>query len=280
MQVKPILFSAPMVRANIREVQQPGTGKTQTRRVLKPQPELFICSDTGLECEVAVEQNRNDPRPRIRLGRVITKQELPYAVGDVLWVRETWTQHHPAGVQEGRFSLQGEAGIPGPPPVSYRVIYKADGDPIRVWHCDGFPYRTAAGPRDEINARYPDICSEMPGWTPSIHMPRWASRLTLEVTDVRVERLQDISASDAEAEGVVHESADPPFYYVPGIWPHSLTAVGVEEPGGKHAQRSYAKLWDHINGAGAWDANPWVVAVTYRPHLMNVDAFLAQRVAA
>ncbi len=58
------------------------------------------------------------------------------------------------------------------------------------------------------------------------------------------------------------ESADPPFYYVPGIWPHSITAVGVED-GKDHAQRSYAKLWDYINGTGAWAENPWVVAYTF-----------------
>ena len=105
----------------------------------------------------------------------------------------------------------------------------------------------------------------------SIHMPRWASRLTLIVTEVRVERLQSISEADAIAEGVVWESADPPFYYVPGIYPHSITGVGIEEPGGRHAERSYLKLWDHINGDGAAAANPWVVAVSFDVVRTNID---------
>lgn len=113
-------------------------------------------------------------------------------------------------------------------------------------------------------------------WRPSIHMPRWASRITLIVTDVRVQRLQDISEADAVAEGVEMESADPPFYYVPGIWPHSITAVGIEEPGGRHAARSFAKFWDSLNAKRApWDSNPWVVALTFTVHHGNIDQVAA-----
>ncbi len=108
---------------------------------------------------------------------------------------------------------------------------------------------------------------------PSIHMPRWASRLTLVVENVRVQRLQDISEADAMAEGVEMESADPPFYYVPGIFPHSRTAVGVEEPGHvPHAVRSYAKLWSEINGPGSWESNPWIIALTFHVIKANIDA--------
>lgn len=70
-------------------------------------------------------------------------------------------------------------------------------------------------------------------WSPSIHMPRWASRLSLEITAVRVERLQDITDADARAEGVADRAA-------------------------------FAKLWDQINGKGAWDANPWVWVITFK----------------
>lgn len=270
---RPILFSAPMVRALIEG------RKTQTRRLLKPQPGPcehapgrvgeFVPSidEEGVHCATCGNG--------VRLARTksgVTGIPVRFAKGDRLWVRETWAEHHPAGIQEGRFTLPGRAGIPGPPGVSYRVIYRADGDPVRVWHCDAYPYRTAAGPRSEIDAKHPAVCSEMPGWTPPIHMPRWASRLTLTVTDVRVERLQAISRHDALAEGVEQESADPPFYYVPGIHPHTHTAVGIEEPGGRHAERSYAKLWDMINGALPWAANPWVIAVTFSVEQRNIDA--------
>jgi hypothetical protein len=75
-------------------------------------------------------------------------------------------------------------------------------------------------------------------WTPSIHMPRWASRLTLEVTGVKVERVQDISHQDATAEGV--DASGP-------------VAVNV-----------FHQLWDSIHGPGAWEKNPWVYALTFK----------------
>jgi hypothetical protein len=106
---------------------------------------------------------------------------------------------------------------------------------------------------------------------PSIHMPRWASRLTLIIEGVKFERLQDISASDAAAEGVEMETADPPFYYVPGIWPHSLTAVGVEQSK-TPAKDSFSKLWGIIHGPGVWEKNPLVAAISFRVIKANIDS--------
>lgn len=80
-------------------------------------------------------------------------------------------------------------------------------------------------------------------WRPSIHMPRWASRITLEVTGIRVERLNDISDSDSLAEGIYPTST--------GLYLGSAIA-------------EYRKLWEQINGAGSWDANPWVWVVEFR----------------
>lgn len=97
-------------------------------------------------------------------------------------------------------------------------------------------------------------------WRPSIHMPRWASRLTLEITDVRVERLQDISEDDAECEGVT--PATPP-----------------EQTGARH-KPAFRHLWEDINGEESWSANPWVWVVEFEPHHMNVDAFLRGREVA
>jgi hypothetical protein len=98
-------------------------------------------------------------------------------------------------------------------------------------------------------------------------MPKWASRLTLLVTDVRIERLQDISEADAIAEGIEH-SKDQPGDVSPGWrnycdprWRYSLPT-----PGG-----SYATLWDSINGPGAWDANPWVVAISFEVKRGNIN---------
>lgn len=100
---------------------------------------------------------------------------------------------------------------------------------------------------------------EKPGriWRPSIHMPRWASRITLEITGVRVERLQDISEADAIAEGGVQVAS--------GWWSHDGTTMHT--PGDTHfggtAVDSYRLLWDQINGHGSWDANPWVWCVEF-----------------
>ena len=117
-----------------------------------------------------------------------------------------------------------------------RCPYGAPGDTLWVretWagHASGVDYaadfaavsRTQAGP-----------------WRPSIHMPRWASRITLRITDVRVERLQEISHEDCGAEGAWHDS----YPTVPSYG-------------------NFARLWNDINGPGAWDANPWVWAISF-----------------
>ncbi|MBW6364985.1 hypothetical protein KZ864_01850 [Pseudomonas aeruginosa] len=87
-------------------------------------------------------------------------------------------------------------------------------------------------------------------WTPSLHMPRWASRILLEITSVRVERLQDISEEQAIAEGP------------PGLaFPAPPGSHWVTEDG---RRRAFMRLWDDVNGAGAWDANPWVWVVEFK----------------
>ena len=106
---------------------------------------------------------------------------------------------------------------------------------------------------------------------PSIHMPRWASRLTLAVTEVRVERLQDISEADAVAEGMPEFGA-----FCEVLDPGKLNAAG--ETAAQTAsrlrwpQRWFASLWKDINGAEAWAANPWVAAISFTAHRGNIDA--------
>lgn len=92
-----------------------------------------------------------------------------------------------------------------------------------------------------------------PRWTPSIHMPRRCSRLTLAVTDVRVQRLQEISEADAKAEGV-------------------RAPLTVSTDLGSTYTDGFGDLWEEIHGEGAWDANPWVVAITFTVHKVNIDA--------
>jgi hypothetical protein len=111
-------------------------------------------------------------------------------------------------------------------------------------------------------------------WRPAIHLPRNRTRLTLIVNAVKIEPLWNISERDCEAEGVVLEPADPPFWYVPGILPHDITFVGVEERADRmpHAVQSFRKLWIHLHGREGWDANPEVVAISFRVIKANIDA--------
>lgn len=103
------------------------------------------------------------------------------------------------------------------------------------------------------------------GWKPSIHMPRWASRLTMENTRIRAERVQDISEEDAKAEGIRKEDLppDPDGFHPPG----SYGFVGNNNPLGKiwpTAKEAFAELWDDTNGAGAWKRNDWCWVVDFK----------------
>jgi hypothetical protein len=181
MKERPILFSAPMVRAILER------RKTQTRRIMKPQPYGFLFQ-----------------KPVKSLGGAEIK--CPYGqTGDRLWVRETWGTDAP-NLDTCRRGVESDGLFYGP-------YYAADAD----WF-------------DNHTVRM----------RPSIHMPRWASRITLEITNVRVERLQDISREDAIAEGT------PP-------------------PDAAYSMRdSYMMLWESINGRGSWATNPWVWVIEFK----------------
>lgn len=183
---RPILFSAPMVRAI-----QAGT-KTQTRRVCKGAALQWLGEGFAPDF-VALQSNAMCPYGQS---------------GDRLWVREA-------------FQAMGNAELHAEP-----IFYRAD-----QYRDDGF-HR----------------------WTPSIHMPRWASRITLEIVSVRVERLNEISEQDAQAEGIA------PMQFHDGRW-LSEHAKGMNFPS---ATAAYRDLWESINGPGSWDANPWVWVVEFR----------------
>lgn len=203
MAERPVIFSAPMVRAILEG------RKTQTRRVLKvttPVGERVLITSPY---ERAIVDLGQDDVARGEFHYLSTDglsgpYRLPAAPGDLLWVRETWAD-----------------------PTDQVVVYRAN------WREDALARGLDNIPETDRDVR----------WRPSIHMPRWASRITLRVTDVRVERLQDISEADAVAEGFIH-SRDP-------------------SGDGTDSRELFAMLWNAIHSPAAWDANPWVAAISF-----------------
>lgn len=186
MKARPILFSAPMVRAVL------GGCKTQKRMIVKPQPTPDAARFVPWETEEgswAAQSNSGKMFVNASWQPVVCPYGQP---GDRLWVRETFWLEEPW--KPGDY-------------ISYRATEQV-----------------VLGP-----------------WKPSIFMPRKASRITLEIVSVRVERLQDISEDDAKAEGVEPYAPDDGRY--------------VE---------GYRELWQSINGAGSWALNPWVWRIEFK----------------
>jgi hypothetical protein len=211
MKERPILFSAPMVRAIL------DGSKTQTRRAMKRQPHEDWFPAHYTELHAFDKDGELTPDKVVGWGAVNEDGDQGYVCpygqpGDRLWVRETFALS----------VIDPDGGSPHDEPENYDVIYRADPEQ------PGGGWRDADG--NEIAAP----------WKPSIHMPRWASRILLEIVSVRVERLQDISDQDAMTEGV-----DAAAY-------------------GKSHRYGYSRLWDEINGADSWDANPWVWVVEFK----------------
>jgi hypothetical protein len=214
-KARPILFSAPMVRALLEG------RKTQTRRRCADHVNIYDTVSLNSAKITFDFHNINST------GQIET---CPHGQpGDLLWVRETW--FHPRKNS----------------PSKYNLSYRAGGDGLHKWF-------------------------------PSIHMPRWANRLTLEITDVRVERLQGISENDALAEGIIQDNGtEYQRFHVPGI---DHPNKNFPELSRISAIEMYGALWDVINGSGQWLANPFVWALTFKVHNQNVDSFLQEREAA
>lgn len=204
-QYKPILFSTEMVQAILEG------RKTQTRRIIKPQPIFYGRNDERIAVEFRknifefYDVMRNDP------FSILFSLKLKFELGDILWVRES-------------FEYSDELDEP----FWYKQKYKED---------------------------YTQEAFERIKWKPSIHMPKEAARIFLEVTNVRVERLKDISEEDAIAEGI-DKKGDLYFNYFES---KLLGKVLQKEYFYKEIPKvSFMSLWSKINGIDSWKANPWV----------------------
>ena len=218
MRERGIIFNADMVRAVL------NGSKTQTRKVMKVQPEsnqfgLLRITDSTRRVEIGKyhwsEKNALGNHVRSKLF------SCPFgAVGDRLWVREAFG-----------FEIRSVGGAP-----HEQLVYRASKpDAVRLYDCNGKP-------------------SPMK-WTPSLHMRRKYSRITLEITGVRVERLRDISEKDAAAEGVPPAGDLLPDY--PGTY---LTSKGNFAT----AKVAFQRLWESIYKEESWQANPWVWVVEFK----------------
>lgn len=126
-------------------------------------------------------------------------------------------------------------------------------------------------------------CVPEPKWKPSIHMPRSISRITLTVTAVKVERLQDISEADATAEGIMWDYMRDPHASGPGACRYFTPAIDTPTAlkGFNTAAGAFRALWDSLNAKRApWDSNPWVVASTFIVHKCNIDQLEKENVHA
>ncbi|MCF5691104.1 hypothetical protein GIV23_12035 [Pseudomonas sp. PA-1-2A] len=210
---RPILFSAPMVRAILEG------RKTVTRRAVKPQPEVRMVDMIGPMLTFKNKRGGHWLYPNAK-AQIIA--DCPYGKpGDRLWVRETFIDLHGTGVEHR----------PDPAGPLQRYAYAADCRPRS--HSDEA--------RKDFGLKY----------KPSIHMPRAACRILLEITDVRVERLQDITEEQARAEGVrlyTDHAELGDWWHVDGIETYSA------DP-----RKSFELLWSSVGGD--WNANPWVWVV-------------------
>lgn len=217
MKERGMIFNGEMVRAIL------DGRKTQTRRIIKKQPES---SEFGLryiaESSLAKEVGMYFWSQSDACG--VKSRSNPFACpygkpGDRIWARETWA----------------DAGGSAPDLKLYRANY-----PEHVpSHYENVP------PVDEIR------------WTPSIHMPRWASRILLEITDVRVERLNDISEEDAMREGIDADRLAESQDNYDCIADHNMT-------GRPTATGAFKYLWESIYGEESWNANPWVWVISFK----------------
>lgn len=229
----PLLYSTEMVKAKL------AMRKTETRRIIKPQP--IIDEESGYVYDGRHKTlYKNDMHHEDwRIGFIA--DHARWKKGDLIWGRETWQLIvEDMDAEEWTQIVRYAADNPEP-------IYERDGDGFQIFNKDG--------------------SEKFIGFKPSIHMPKSIARIWDEVVEVRVERLHDITDEGAIAEGIQKVSNHNQWYnylHPKGEMPAEMWVRGAKE--------SYKTLWQKINGVDSWEANPWVwviktkqLSVTGRP---------------
>ena len=200
---RPIIMDGEAVRAIL------AGRKTQMRDAMEPQPSNFW----------------QPPKSGLKHAQI-------GAIGDRLWVRETWVELWDWDQSKSNCpDWYDEEGNDMPGHIHYR-----------------------ADPSHPTEMADPDGAKVDLTWRPSVHMPRHASRITLEITNIRVERLQDISEADAMAEGVNSR-----------LVVRNSSCHYIEPPTDTYSYiASYIPLWESANGKGSWDWNPWVWVIEFK----------------
>lgn len=246
MKERPILFSGEMVKAILEG------RKTMTRRIIKVQP-----PKDGADyqvCRILAGDRRNVGKYRWVNKNCLAAHintpyfSLPWENGDRLWVKETFSVDEIITGSNSNETFSSGC-------IEYKYgrakYFNFSTNPSEPEEIPFDDYR-----REKLIAMYD---SQIGDWRPSIFMPRWASRITLEVTDIRVERLQDITEGDVEKEGInqhPYEYADSTYY------DERPEIAGLEAN-----ISAFAGLWDSINGKNPdkrWNANPWVWVIEFR----------------
>ena len=208
MKELPLLLNGEMVRATLDD------RKTKTRRIVNSVQGIGRISDFQRSKTPGYDWSMRDKHMRWHeLNHTELMERCPYGMpGDLLWVRETWQGYRKTSYEYDEWECIENAQNRKDYEGLWSWVYKAD------------------------NQNFPDK------WFPSIHMPRLASRITLRIASVTVERLQDINEEDAQAEGVI------------------LSYAGK----GQNSYRAgFQRLWKSINGSESWYQNPWVWVIEF-----------------
>lgn len=220
---------------------------------MKERPIIFSGEMVRAILEGRKTQTRRVVRPKLRVSADGADLELhqvcPYGqTGDRLWVRETYV---------------GESWEDEPKPPKDRPLFHHVPEPRNEFDNEYWvwPHYKATDPA-------PDLCyedSEEPAcrWVPSIHMPRWASRITLEIVSISIQHVQDISEADAKLEGIHGHTINVGSHSNPV---EEYPAFPEKDGGFSTARQAYEALWDHINSKRGypWDSNPWVWVIEFK----------------